>query len=230
MTVAQIIFILLSVVGLGAALLVVTTRNLFHAALYLIASFFAVSGFYILLEAGFFAAAQFLVYIGAISILFIFATMLTRTVRGMVPRNSQWQAALFVSIILFVAMLVMFSPISFSLPIRPDRTFGGAEWQLAEIPNKPGVLRDVPASSISDFGRALVDLNQYGIALLLSGLLLLIGMVGAIWVARERKPREILAERAQMAAEEAEERAKATAKAPEVSVAHAAVAHDAHHH
>ena len=108
MTVAQIVFILLTIVGLGAAFLVVTTRNLFHAALYLIASFFAVSGFYVLLEAGFFAAAQFLVYIGAISILFIFATMLTRTVRGMVPRNSQWQAALFIAVVLFVAMSLIF--------------------------------------------------------------------------------------------------------------------------
>lgn len=226
MTVAQIVFILLTIVGLGAAFLVVTTRNLFHAALYLIASFFAVSGFYVLLEAGFFAAAQFLVYIGAISILFIFATMLTRTVRGMVPRNSQWQAALFIAVVLFIAMVAMFSPISFSLPTRPDRTFGGVEWQFAEIPGKPGVLRSVPDSSILDFGRALADLNQYGIALLLSGVLLLIGMIGAIWVARERKPREILAERARMAAEEAAEAARQSVgtKIPDV-----VVAHDSHH-
>jgi NADH-quinone oxidoreductase subunit J len=224
MTVAQVVFILLTLIGLGSALLVVTTKNLFHAALYLIVSFFAVSGFYVLLEAGFFAAAQFLVYIGAISILFIFATMLTRTVRGMEPANSQWQAALILSVFLFVVMVAMLSPVGFSLPIRNDRIFGGVEWQVAQ--NQKGELIPVASNIISNLGFALADPNQYGIALILAGILLLIGMVGAIWVARERKPREIIAEKAILAAEEAQARARISEvkQQPEV-----AVAHESHH-
>ena len=74
----QIIFILISAATIFAAIVVVTNKNLFHAALALMASFLGVGGLYILLDAGFFAAAQLLVYIGAISILIIFAIMLTR--------------------------------------------------------------------------------------------------------------------------------------------------------
>ena len=89
MAIQQILFVVCAAVVLGGALLVVTTRNLFHAAIFLIMSFFGVAGFYVLLEAGFFAVAQILVYIGAISILVIFSVMLTRGMQAMVPRNSQ---------------------------------------------------------------------------------------------------------------------------------------------
>src|SRR5512137_2550580 len=93
MTIQQILFILISLVVLGSAFLVVVVRNLFHAALFLIVSFFGVAGFYVLLEAGFFAVTQVLVYIGAISILFIFAVMLTRGMMGMERSNSQASSA-----------------------------------------------------------------------------------------------------------------------------------------
>ena len=73
-----IVFIVASVVTLGTGLIVVTNRNLFHAALAMMASFLGVAALYVLLDAGFLAAAQLLVYIGAISILVIFAIMMTR--------------------------------------------------------------------------------------------------------------------------------------------------------
>jgi NADH-quinone oxidoreductase subunit J len=57
----QIIFIIISAVTLISALIVVTNRNLFHAALALMLSFFGVAGLYVLLEAGFLAAAQLLI-------------------------------------------------------------------------------------------------------------------------------------------------------------------------
>jgi len=63
------IFIIVSVITLGAALAVVTSISLFHSALFMILSFVGVAGLYVLLEAGFLAAVQILVYVGAISIL-----------------------------------------------------------------------------------------------------------------------------------------------------------------
>ena len=116
MTTQQIIFIVCSAIVLGGALLVVTTRNLFHAALFLILSFFGVAGFYVLLEAGFFAVAQVLVYIGAISILVIFSVMLTRGMQAMIPRNSQAVIAAVVCGAMFVLMVLLYQRGSITLP------------------------------------------------------------------------------------------------------------------
>ncbi len=73
----MIIFLLLSALILGSALAVVMVKNLIHSALWLIASFFGVGALYLLMEAEFIAVVQVLVYVGAISILILFAIMLT---------------------------------------------------------------------------------------------------------------------------------------------------------
>ena len=78
MTGEQIIFLIVGVVTLIAGLMVVTVRNLVHAALWLVATLFGVAIIYTLLNAGFLAVVQVVVYFGAIAILFIFAVLLTR--------------------------------------------------------------------------------------------------------------------------------------------------------
>ena len=78
MTIMQIFFLIVGVVILGSALMVVTTGNLIHAALWLIVTLFGVAVLYAILNASFLAVVQVVVYIGAIAILFIFAVMLTR--------------------------------------------------------------------------------------------------------------------------------------------------------
>ena len=78
MTGEQIIFLIVGAVTLITGCLVVTVRNLVHAALWLVATLFGVAIIYTLLNAGFMAVVQVVVYIGAIAILFIFAVMLTR--------------------------------------------------------------------------------------------------------------------------------------------------------
>ncbi len=78
MTAEQIIFLIVGAVTLLSALMVVTARDLVHAALWLVATLFGVAVVYTLLNAGFLAVVQVVVYIGAIAILFIFAVMLTR--------------------------------------------------------------------------------------------------------------------------------------------------------
>ncbi len=80
MTALQIIFILVAARTLGAGLMVVTARNLIHSALWLVLALFGVAVLYVLLEAGFLAVVQVVVYIGAIAILIIFAIMLTRKI------------------------------------------------------------------------------------------------------------------------------------------------------
>ncbi len=86
----QIVFFILAAITLTSAIVVVTMRNLFHAALALMVSFLGVAGIYVLLDAGFLGMAQLLVYIGAISILIIFAIMMTR--RLMQTRESPFNS------------------------------------------------------------------------------------------------------------------------------------------
>ncbi len=76
MSITQILFFLLSAVATGSALMVITRKNPVHSVLYLIVTFFAISGHYILLNAQFLAVVNIIVYAGAIMVLFLFVVML----------------------------------------------------------------------------------------------------------------------------------------------------------
>jgi NADH-quinone oxidoreductase subunit J len=78
----NITFGILALVMGVSALRVVTTKNLVHAALYLVLVLAGVAGIFILLAAEFLAIVQILVYIGAIVVLFLFGIMLTRAPIG----------------------------------------------------------------------------------------------------------------------------------------------------
>jgi NADH:ubiquinone oxidoreductase subunit 6 (subunit J) len=80
--VLQLLFVVIAVVGLLAALGTVLARNLVHAALYLIAFFFVVACQFAFLDAELLAAVQVLVYVGAVAILMMFGIMLTRNIQG----------------------------------------------------------------------------------------------------------------------------------------------------
>src|SRR3989337_2061369 len=109
MTALQIIFILVAAITLGGAVMVVTVRNLVHAALWLILTLFGVAVMFAILNAGFFAVVQVVIYIGAISILMIFAIMLTRRVMQDVgPQlNPGWWIAGLLSVVLFGGLVWM---------------------------------------------------------------------------------------------------------------------------
>ena len=81
-TVIQIIFFILSALVLLSGMMVVVVKNIIHAALWLIASFAGAAALYFLLEAPFVGVVQILVYAGAVSVLMLFAIMLTRQVTG----------------------------------------------------------------------------------------------------------------------------------------------------
>ena len=110
MTTVEVLFALLGVVAAGSALLVVTTRNLVHAALWLVVTLASIAGCFLLLSAEFVAWVQVLIYIGAIVILFLFGIMLTRA--PMRPEgsmdNSQRLAAAIVSLFLFGVITALF--------------------------------------------------------------------------------------------------------------------------
>jgi len=73
------LFWILAAVMLGSALLVVTLRDIIRCGLAMMVCFGALAGIYVVLGAPLIAAAQVIVYIGAISVLILFAIMLTQT-------------------------------------------------------------------------------------------------------------------------------------------------------
>jgi NADH-quinone oxidoreductase subunit J len=168
-TVDQILFLLSALVTLGAALIVVTARNLVHAALALIATFFGVAILFVLLQAGFLATVQVVLYIGAIAILIIFAIMLTRRVmQDSGPQtNQQWWLAALLSLALFAALWAVFQ-------------------QVPGLQNVTGT-QAIPADSLQRLGFGFVDPNQYALPFELASVLLLIALVGSIVIAGEKQ-------------------------------------------
>ncbi|NUU26183.1 MAG: NADH-quinone oxidoreductase subunit J [Streptomycetaceae bacterium] len=78
----EIAFVLIGLVVLGSALLVVTTRQIVHAALWLVVTLGGLAAEYLLLTAEFIAWVQVLIYVGAVVVLLLFGLMLTRAPIG----------------------------------------------------------------------------------------------------------------------------------------------------
>jgi NADH-quinone oxidoreductase subunit J len=78
----EVAFLILAAIGGLAGLLVVTSRNVVHAALYLVVALASVAGVYLLLAAPFVAFVQVIIYVGAIVVLILFGIMLTRAPVG----------------------------------------------------------------------------------------------------------------------------------------------------
>ena len=81
-TAQEVIFILLGVLTLASGVLVVTVRNVVHAALWLVVSLAGAAGCYLMLTAEFVAWVQVLIYVGAVVVLLLFGIMLTKAPIG----------------------------------------------------------------------------------------------------------------------------------------------------
>src|SRR4029078_12220300 len=90
MTVTEILFWFLSVLALVGAINVVISKNPVFSVLWLILTFFAISGHYILLNAQFLAVVNIVVYAGAIMVLFLFVIMLINLNRDTEPQKNKW--------------------------------------------------------------------------------------------------------------------------------------------
>ncbi len=85
MSAVEVIFLLLSAIALGSALLVVTTQHMVHAALWLVVTLGSIAGIFLLFAAEFVAWVQILIYVGAVVVLLLFALMLTKAPTGSQP-------------------------------------------------------------------------------------------------------------------------------------------------
>jgi NADH:ubiquinone oxidoreductase subunit 6 (subunit J) len=161
-----IAFWLLAALTVCAALGVIAVRDLIRALVLLITSFLGVAGLYITLSADFVAVAQVLIYAGAISVLLIFAIMLT-------PLASRDNAETFLQ----VPGLLLAGLVAFTIGFVSLET----DWSIAE---RGGFEETAPA-----IGEAL--LSKYVLPFEIASVLLLVAMLGAIVLVRpEGTPEE----------------------------------------
>jgi len=90
MNISEILFYFLSATALGSAVMVVVSKNAVHSVLWLIVTFFAISGHYILMNAQFLGIVNLIVYAGAIMVLFLFVIMLMNLNSEAEPKKNRW--------------------------------------------------------------------------------------------------------------------------------------------
>ena len=154
-----IAFWVLAIMTIGSSLGVVGARNIIHAVVFLVASFLGLAGLYVTLSADFIAVAQMLIYVGAISILLLFAIVLT-------PRDGRDNAEGFLrlpalALALLVGAVLIFAAID-------------TEWSIAE--------RDGFEETASLIGDALLD--KYALPFEIASVLLLVAVIGSIVLVR----------------------------------------------
>ena len=101
----NVVFWILAVITVAAALAVVFLRDVFRAALALILLFLVIAGIYVTLHADFLAVVQILVYVGAISILLLVGIMLTRDVHRGNPSGKFRIPAIIAGILLVITLI-----------------------------------------------------------------------------------------------------------------------------
>ena len=161
------IFYILAVIAAVSGLLVVTLKNIFHSALFLVLTLFSIAGIYILLGAEFLAGVQVLIYVGAITILMIFAIMLTYQLSSKSIRqvNEQVPWAILIVFMFFVMSLIAVTKTA---------------W--------PTVNSDLPEKNTLELGRQL--LSTYVIPFEVVSIVLLVALIGAIIISRRDRQEE----------------------------------------
>ena len=151
---------MLAALTVGAAAMLIVVRNLMHAVLFLILSFVGVAGLYVTLSADFIAVAQVLIYAGAISVLMIFAVMLT-------PRSGRDNAANSLQLPAFVLSGLVIAGVTFVALETDWREAGRGSFE----------------STATEIGQAL--LSPFVLPFEIASVLLVAAMIGAIVLVRE---------------------------------------------
>jgi NADH-quinone oxidoreductase subunit J len=130
----DIVFWVFAVGMVGAAIRVVTTRNVVHAALYLVGTLMGAAGLYVLLFAEFVAWVQVLVYVGAIVVLMLFGLMLTRAPIGEASFDNDQRplAALCAAAVFIVTSVIMIDAFG-GREITFERTAGTRTVSVGEV-------------------------------------------------------------------------------------------------
>ena len=166
--VAVAAFWILAASAVAGALGVVVARNVFYAAIGLVVSLIAVAGLYVTLDADFLAVAQFMIYVGGIAVLIVFAVMMTAQLRRGSQTNRLWPGGFAIAGLLYLSLV--------SGIMQTD-------WETSSsaVPTSPLV------ASAADEGVRLPDVlfSMYLLPFELAGVVLLVATIGALVIARD---------------------------------------------
>ena len=167
------LFYLFAAIAVGASLLVIAQRNPVYSVLLLIASFGALSGLYVLLDAPFVAVIQIIVYAGAIMVLFLFVVMLLNAPHEETPYDEQVHPLMRPGPMRLGAVLAVGLVVELMWALQR-----GAE---------TGRFAGGAVSSVGAIGRLLF--TEYAFAFEVTSILIIVAMVGAVLLARREGAR-----------------------------------------
>jgi NADH-quinone oxidoreductase subunit J len=165
MNTTQLLFWFLSAVSVFSAIMVITRKNPVYSVLYLIITFFAISGHYILMNAQFLAIVNIIVYAGAIMVLFLFVLMLMNLNQESEPKKNKyllWSGAIAGGLLMFVIIAAL---------------------QTDEVERVNRITKG-SIGLIKNLGLALF--RDYVVAFEISSILFLSAMVGAVVIGKKQ--------------------------------------------
>jgi NADH-quinone oxidoreductase subunit J len=173
-----LVFYLLSGLTIGASALVIGQRNPMYSVLLLIASFAALAGLYIQLDAPFVAVAQIIIYAGAIMVLFLFVVMLLNAPQEDAAEWDQAHPLRRTGVGRFGAMLALLLIVQLAWALM----------RAAELDTPvAGAADEAVVSSVRELGRVLFTRHTF--AFEATSILILVAMVGAVVLARREEDR-----------------------------------------
>ncbi|MFZ0582338.1 MAG: NADH-quinone oxidoreductase subunit J [Candidatus Acidiferrales bacterium] len=163
----SLLFYFFSALAVASAILMVTRRNIVHAAVFLITTLLATAGIFLQLQAEFLFIVQVILYVGGIMVLFVFVIMLVNLDVSMrlVQFNRQWLVASVLSLAL--AAQVLF-----------------AVWAGRTSLRLPAMQADISPKNTEAVADALF--SKYMLPFEIASILLLVAMVGAVVMAKRR--------------------------------------------
>ena len=135
MSITEILFGVLSFIAILSGILVIFSRNPVYSVLFLIITFFAIAGHYILLNAQFLAVVHIIVYAGAIMVLFLFVIMMLNLNRETEPHKPEWVkvAAVIAGGILMITLVASLKGAEALKLAQPTRTDIGLVKNLGKV-------------------------------------------------------------------------------------------------
>jgi NADH-quinone oxidoreductase subunit J len=167
---SELLFYVFAAIAVVASALVVGQRSPIYSVMLLIASFLALAGLYVLLDAPFLAVIQIVIYAGAILVLFLFVVMLLNAPKDGPHLEKTTSGPRRLGIVLAAALVV---------------ELGWALWQAYMVRGPEDVASPQDAAtlmSVREIGRVLY--SNYVLAFEVTSLLILVAMVGAVILAK----------------------------------------------
>lgn len=174
MLIDSVLFYIFAVIILGSAVMTITRRNVVHSAIWLIGALVGVAGLYLLQGAEFLAGVQIIVYIGGITVLFLFVIMLVPVREEAMTRrfSSQKWIAVFCSVVVLVILgaFVVHGVSGLDFPEKGE-------------PLEPSSL----TQNSEEVGYVLF--SEYLLPFELASILLLAAIIGAVVMSKARGPK-----------------------------------------